>query len=303
VSDAFHILDPGRRDAEARSAFEKQTIPPAIGSHKVAARHFQADKALVVAVNAALAVGAPLLLTGEPGTGKTQIAHWLAYHFDIEDRLFVHNVRSSSVAADLLYRFDTVAYFSDAQDRDRKEPLNRAKHIQRGVLWKAFEAQRSIVLVDEIDKAPKDFPNDLLHVLDQHWFDVPEIDDKITKLKDVAPPLVVITSNSERRLPEPFLRRCIFHNIALDEDLVERAVKARAGDFPRLDEAAKGEAIARFWDLRKRELRKPPATSELLVWLTLLSARGTTAKELKVALASLPALPALVKDRDDLGSL
>ncbi len=119
------------------------------------------------------------------------------------------------------------------------------------------------------------------------------------------PPVVVITSNSERRLPEPFLRRCVFHHIEFTEELLRRAVEARAGDFPHLAEDVREAAIQRFLELRGREIRKRPATAELLVWLTLLSARGgVSAAELTdCRLAELPALSALVKDRDDLAVL
>ena len=115
---------------------------------------------------------------------------------------------------------------------------------------------------------------------------------------------MVVTSNSERRLPEPFLRRCIFHHIDLTPELVRKAVSARAGGFPGMGEAAREAAIKRFWDLRSRPLRKKPATAELLVWLTLLSGRGVRVEELaEVPLKALPALSALVKDREDLGQL
>jgi MoxR-like ATPase len=306
VSDAFHILDPARRDSTQREAFEAQYIPPAIGNHRVAAQHFQPDDALVVAINAALAIGAPLLITGEPGTGKTQVAYWIAWHFGIEDRLFPLYVRSTAMAGDLLYRFDAVAYFHAAHDPGLQgRPIQRADFIQKGPLWRALASPRSIVLIDEIDKAPRDFPNDLLHVLDQHEFQVVETGEIIGRSKEVPPPLVVITSNSEHRLPEPFLRRCIFHHIELDENLLRRAVAARVGDFPRLDERAREAAIARFIELRGRELHKRPATAELLVWLTLLSARGGISADdlLRAPLRSLPALSALLKDREDLEQL
>jgi len=127
---------------------------------------------------------------------------------------------------------------------------------------------------------------------------------RTVKRKDGAPPIVVITSNSERRLPEPFLRRCIFHHIEFTEDLLRRAVEARMGDFPNLDSGVREAALQRFLELRGRDLRKKPATAELLVWLTILSARGNvTAGDLQRPFKSLPALAALVKDRDDLALL
>ncbi|WP_437566135.1 MULTISPECIES: AAA family ATPase [unclassified Sorangium] len=307
MPDAFRILDPKRRDASQRKAFDAQEIPSALGSHKAAAAHFQPHEELVLAINAALAVGAPLLLTGEPGTGKTQVAYWIAWHFEIQDRLFPFHVRSTTVASDLLYRFDTVGYFHAAHDPNLKGgSIDRGAFIQKGVLWKALVAEgRAIVLIDEIDKAHRDFPNDLLNVLDQHRFTVIETGEEPARREGAPPPLVVITSNSERRLPEPFLRRCIFHHIEFTPELVRRAVAARTGDFPRLDAAAQEAALERFLELRDRDLRKKPATSELLVWLTLLSARGgVSASDLRRApLRALPALSALIKDRDDWAQL
>jgi MoxR-like ATPase len=172
-------------------------------------------------------------------------------------------------------------------------------------LWNAYrQGQPAVVLIDEIDKASRDFPNDLLNVLDQHEFHVRETGATIRR-GDAPPPLVVITSNSERRLPEPFLRRCIFHHIEFTEDLMRRAVQARLSDFPRLSSDLRDAAIERFLELRGREVRKKPATAELLVWLTVLSARGNvSADQIRAsALAELPAISTLIKDRDDLALL
>ena len=166
-----------------------------------------------------------------------------------------------------------MAYFHAAHDPERAgKAIDRAEFIDKGPLWRALESDRAVVLVDEIDKAPRDFPNDLLHVLDQHEFDVPELHVQVARKRGAPPPFLVITSNSERRLPEPFLRRCVFHHIEFTEEIVRRAVEARVGDFPRLREGARRLAIERFLELRAKPLRKKPATAELLVWLTILSA-------------------------------
>lgn len=301
----FELLAPDDRDPSRRDALARRALPPSLGSHREAARSFQPDADLVDAVNVALAVGAPLLLTGEPGTGKTQVAFYLAWYFGIEDRLFSLYVRSNTTAEDLLYRFDAVAYLHAANDPARQgKTVEKREFVEPGPLWKAYEADApSVVLLDEIDKAPRDFPNDLLNVLDQHTFHVPEAARTVSR-GEGAPPVVVITSNSERRLPEPFLRRCIFHHIEFTEDLLRRAVEARVGDFPNLEADVREAALQRFLELRGRDLRKQPATAELLVWLTILAARGNvTVESLRVPFKSLPALSALVKDRDDLALL
>lgn len=299
------LLDPHRsreEDAPARrQALDDRDLPKTLHSHAESAPYFQADADLVDAINVALSVGAPLLLTGEPGTGKTQVAFYLAWYFDVP--LHPLFVRSQTSTHDVLYHFDAVAYLQDANDPEKKGGLDKMDYIQKGPLWKAFETPgTSVVLIDEIDKAPRDFPNDLLNVLDQHTFHVRELegDDSTVSRGDKPPPVVVITSNSERRLPEPFLRRCIFHHLTLDEALVRRAVQARLGDFPDLPEEARDVAIRKFFDLRGHDLRKKPATAELLMWMTHLAARGATAASLDVPLKDLPALSALVKDRDDL---
>jgi MoxR-like ATPase len=299
----FEILVPDDRPAARRDTLAQRVLPATLGSHSEAARHYQPDADLVDAVNVALAVGAPLLLTGEPGTGKTQVAHYLAWYFDIEDSLFSLFVRSNTTAEDLLYRFDAVAYLHAANDPARRgQAISRDEFVEPGPLWQAYECPRpSVVLIDEIDKAPRDFPNDLLNVLDQHEFYVPERDLTVRRGKR-PPPIVVITSNSERRLPEPFLRRCIFHHIEFDEALLQRAVAARLDDFPNLSIEVRKAAVQRFLELRGRELRKKPATAELLVWLTVLAARGNlSANQLEnCRLSELPAVSTLIKDRDDL---
>lgn len=304
----FELLIPDARGPERREALENRALPPALGNLKKAAKHFQPDADLVDAINVALAVGAPLLLTGEPGTGKTQVAHYLAWYFKIP--LHALYVRSTTTAEDLLYRFDAVAYLHAANDPARQgETVERGDFLSPGPLWRAYDEKASVVLLDEIDKAPRDFPNDLLNVLDQHEFRVPEKDEDgqsfWVRRGENPPPVVVITSNSERRLPEPFLRRSIFHHLELSEGLMRRAVEARSADFEALSPETREAAIGRFLELRGRELRKRPATGELLVWLTLLAARGavTPAEITDVSLSELPALSALVKDRDDLAAL
>jgi MoxR-like ATPase len=311
----FRLLTP----TQPTSADElcKRQPPPSLTSHQAAAQHYVASEDLIVAINTALHLCAPLLLTGEPGTGKTQVAHYLAWRFGIPDKLFQLDVRSTTTCADLLYEFDSVAYFRDAQGpRDKTEVGGKYKHVRPGPLWKAIDAvnagQPAIVLLDEIDKAPRDFPNDILTALDQGRFRVPEWDKDgqdglvVARKPKVAPPILVITSNSERRLPEAFLRRCVFHHIAFTDELVRAAIEAHSEAFAPLSEALVELAIERFGEIRTRSLRKKPATAELLAWLIVLSAshdEPEVINRLDGPLDALPYLSVLVKDRDDLGQL
>ncbi len=278
------------------------TLPETLRDFKVSASRFRLDTGLQTAINMALAVGAPLLLTGEPGTGKTQVAWYLGWYFGVE--VFDYSVKSTSTAEDLKYDFDAVGYLRAAQHPAPGEPpLLRADFLQKKALWRAYECETvAVLLIDEIDKAPRDFPNDLLLELDQHKFHHPFNEKEIIHPRSGQPPIVVITSNAERRLPDAFLRRCIFHHIELTEALVRAAIKAH---FPPLDEALLEAAQERFWELRKTpQLQKKPSTAEILTWLAILSARGIKAQPLRTcSLRDLPGLTALLKDRDDLDQL
>ncbi len=317
---SFDLLVPRARPKSAEALLGRE-LPSTLGNHVRSAPHFQPDEGLVEAINVALSVGAPLLLTGEPGTGKTQLAWYLAWYFRLGSdppaddgrpgwAQAVHPlyVRSTTTARDLLYDFDAVRYFREAQAGGTG--TTRAACVDPGPLWKAYEAGgRAVVLIDEVDKAPRDFPNDLLNVLDQNTFRVPERDEADKRytvdLDGKNPPIVVITSNSERRLPEPFLRRCIFYRLKLDEGLVKKAVDARveAGDYSNLAEATIERAQKQFWAIRGLNgIRKKPATGELLLWLGALNAMGGASAEAldkAKALKELPALSVLVKDTDD----
>jgi MoxR-like ATPase len=309
-SPTFHLVrrgvSPKTHDAAAaRAQLAARKLPEALTDFRASAPYFQLDAGLETAVNMALAVGAPLLLTGEPGTGKTQVAFFLGWYFGIP--VFEYQVRSTSTAEDLKYDFDAVGYLRAAQ-HPSEEDRRRARHefLTERALWQAYRCgSDAVLLVDEIDKAPRDFPNDLLQELGTHRFKHPFKDEPIEPATG-RPPVVIITSNAERRLPDAFLRRCIAHHIELTEDLVARAVEARVADFPRLDGETRAEALKRFWELRgpAHNLQKRPSTAELLVWLTILSARGVMAEALRTAaLPEIPGLAALVKDRDDLKRL
>jgi len=274
-------------------------------SFETDARRFVPGKRLETAINTAISVGEPLLITGEPGTGKTQAAYYTAYKLNVEPVIHFQ-VKSESTAKDLLYNFDTVRYFHDANlEKTENKQLNKKDYIEKRALWHAFERAHQtglpcVILIDEIDKAPRDFPNDLLHELDKMEFTIGETEDKVLAPKKLQP-IVFITSNSERRLPEPFLRRCVYHHIEFTDKMIELAVEARNEEFGNLSSEFCKMAVKRFLALRERNLRKRPATGELMVWLRVLSAAvGTYPEKLEEDLTSLPYLGALLKDHQDI---
>jgi len=291
----------------ARESLARLALPPTLGDHRESARHYRPTAELLTAINMAIHVGAPLLLTGEPGTGKTQVADFIGRYFEIP--VFKFQVRSTSAAEDLKYDFDAVGYLHWAQiTKDGSDALEaRRTFVHRCALWRAYDCETpAVLLIDEIDKAPRDFPNDLLHEIDQHAFPhpVPRDEYDIVRPRYGRPPILVVTSNDERRLPDAFLRRCIFHRIELTPKLIEAAVEAHVADFPRLTPEVRAAARTRFWELRDSGLDKKPSTAELLVWLCILSARGARAEDLTdCPLAELPGIGALVKDAQDLAVL
>lgn len=313
MADSFRLVNNDARPdpAKARRALEARSVADQLTDHRASAADYQLSPGLETAVNMALAVGSPLLVTGEPGTGKTQLAWFLGTYFGIQVRPFL--VKSTSTARDLQYEFDAVGYLREAYaargGEDAAPGKERHEFLQPGPLWQAYsDPSPSVLLIDEIDKAPRDFPNDLLHELDQGWFPHPFKKDgqgeplRVPETKS-KPPIVVITSNIERRLPGPFLRRCVFFHIELDKPLVQAAIDARRDDLKQLSKEVKALAIERFWDLRDGELQKPPSTAELLVWLAVLQAQGVETGALQSHLAELPALGCLIKDQDDMERL
>lgn len=275
------------------------------------ASRFRPDPALIQIMNAAILLRRPLLLAGEPGTGKTQVAYFLSWYLGLTLELF--SVKSNSTAVDLKYWFDSVGYLRTANESPEKR-LPREEFLHEGPLWRSFEnPSSSVLLIDEIDKAHRDFPNDLLEELDQGAFAHPfstKTSPKEVRARDrngnPTAPLVVITSNAERRLPDAFLRRCVFHYIELTVELVRAAMEAHSRTrFPGLSSEFKEAALRRFQDLRSKNLRlsRAPGTGEFLVWLSVLDAAQVPPTALAGELKELPFLGTLIKDRQDLVAL
>jgi MoxR-like ATPase len=230
---------------------------------------------LMLAVNAALALERPLLVKGEPGTGKTLLAEEVAR--SLSRPLFQWHIKSTTKAQQGLYEYDAVSRLRDSQLGEAKV-ADIANYIKRGVLWEAFESEvPAIVLIDEIDKADIEFPNDLLRELDRMEFYVYETHQTIRAKRR---PLVVITSNNEKELPDAFLRRCFFHYIRFpDRDTMERIVDVH---YPGLKKALLQEALEVFFNLRDVPgLKKKPSTSELLDWLKILLAEDIPPEALR----------------------
>ncbi|MBY8336073.1 MoxR family ATPase [Alteriqipengyuania sp. NZ-12B] len=219
---------------------------------------------LKVAVNAAVTLRRPLLVKGEPGTGKTVLAHEIAKAVDAP--LIEWNVKSTTKAHQGLYEYDAVARLRDGQLGDERVH-DISNYIKKGKLWEAFEApELPVLLIDEIDKADIEFPNDLLQELDRMSFDVYETQQRIEAKER---PIVVITSNNEKELPDAFLRRCFFHYISFpDRDTMREIIEVH---FPGIQKNLVTKAMEIFYDIREVPgLKKKPSTSELLDWLKLL---------------------------------
>ncbi len=242
------------------------------------------------AVNVSIALGRPLLIRGEPGTGKTLLAHSITR--GLGKKLIVWNIKSTTKAQEGLYVYDTVQRLNDSRFGD-KDVADIKQYIKLGKLGQAFAApQQVVLLIDEIDKADIEFPNDLLNELDEMSFYIPETNETITAIHR---PITVITSNAEKELPDAFLRRCIFHYIEFpDPDLMEEIVRVH---FPDIKSNLLHEAQKVFYSLRDvDEFRKKPSTSELIDWIRALLVGGISHEDIS---KDIPFIGALLKKETD----
>ncbi len=256
---------------------------------------YVADDDLMIAVNAAIALERPLLVKGEPGTGKTELAKQIAESLGL--RFIEWNVKSTTKAQQGLYEYDAVSRLRDSQLGD--ERVNDVRnYIRKGKLWEAFEADtKTVLLIDEIDKADIEFPNDLLQELDKMTFHVYETNETLTAK---TRPIVIITSNNEKEWPDAFLRRCFFHYIRFpDPEVLSQIVEVH---YPGIKQRLVKEALTQFYDIRETPgLKKKPSTSEALDWIRLLVSEDIDPADLRGS--SKDALPklhgAILKNEQD----
>ena len=259
-----------------------------------------ASDGLKIAVNASIALQKPLIVKGEPGTGKTLLAEEIAQ--SLGKKLISWNVKSTTTAQQGLYEYDAVSRLRDSQLGDEKVN-DIANYIVRGKLWEAFDSDEQVILlIDEVDKADIEFPNDLLQELDKMEFYCYELKKTIhAKIR----PIIIITSNNEKELPDAFLRRCLFHYITFpDRDTLKTIIDVH---YEGLEDTLINSAMRLFYDLRNiRGMKKRPSTSEIIDWIKLLTIGKITAKELdgwQPGNGDFPFSGALVKNEQDLVTL
>jgi MoxR-like ATPase len=264
------------------------------GRQFAGASRYVLDEELAKIVNISMALEMPLLLKGEPGTGKTMLAHAIAENLKMP--LIVLNVKSSMKLVEALYQYDTLTRLNDSRFGDSSRNVSNIEdYIKMGKIGQSFTTDiRTVLLIDEIDKADTDFQDDMLDVLDQMEFDIIEIDKTI---KAVTRPVIIITSNAKKDLSDPFLGRCNFHHIAFPEpDMMRRIIDVH---FPAIDTDLMEKAISAFYRMRKLDaVEKKPATRELLNWIRALRA-DPDFKPKQLAKGELPYLGVLFKKSQD----
>lgn len=262
-----------------------------MGNSFSSTQEYVASKELMASVNIAVALQKPLLIKGEPGTGKTMLAEAVAK--SLGKKLIIWNIKSTTKAQEGLYVYDTIQRLYDGQfGEEGVEDI--ARYIKLGKLGEAFDSEEQVVLlIDEIDKADLEFPNDLLWELDQMEFYIHETK-RTVKAKNR--PIVIITSNAEKELPDAFLRRCIFHYIDFpNQELMEEIIKTH---YPQVEENLMKNAMDVFYEIRTlRDIRKKPSTSELIDWINALQLGGIPIDTLRT---SLPFIGVVVKKDEDL---
>ena len=251
---------------------------------------------LTIAVNASITLEKPLLVKGEPGTGKTELARQIAQSLDL--KIIEWNIKSTTKAQQGLYEYDAVSRLRDSQLGNKLQDINN--YIKKGKIWDSFTSKKKVVLlIDEIDKADVEFPNDLLQELDRMEFYVYETGELV---KANNRPIVIITSNNEKELPEAFLRRCFFHYIQFPEiETLKKIVKVH---FPNIKKNLLDFALKRFFEIRDIPgLKKKPSTSEALDWIKLLLVEDLETIDLKKSGKNIiPKLyGALIKNEQDVG--
>jgi len=299
-------------------AKEPVVLPESLRMGKDAPEHYIPDAGLVGAFRAMLLLRRPLLITGEPGTGKTQAAHYLNWKLGYGPKALRFDAKSTSTARDLFYTYNTIGRFHAAQTREGSQ--RNVDYIQYSALGAAIlralprseisqwlpmgfahpgQPMQSVVLIDEVDKAPRDFPNDVLNEVENMLFRVPELDNKEFTAASQYQPIVVITSNSEKNLPAAFLRRCVYYHIPRpDKDRFARILRARLGIDTSSRLIQDGLEFLMYLRGSESELSKKPATAELLDFVLYLQANGAKPdqrfRDVQPAVAA--ALSTLIKD-------